>query len=378
MMTRKKISKILSIFVVLLMVLPAVISADEENSTITHNDDSQPSDELKGGLLYNGTINPEGYVNIKSDSGNDYKIQGNTPVGVLESLHKSGAVSNYVLGDELMDKKGILLIDEIDSLKSGNESGWFVKVNGQRLEDVVLSDVMGLNRFALKEGDVVLYVLGNPEGLISESVAYLTVTIGKTEEPLPDTTEIKAEGESAQNTKNLSQESTLPDEIEIKEDESDNISRSNFSSDNGNEETDNVDRISSGGQEVIYKENISLPSGTINISTTGGEYDINTATPLGILQKLLDDDMISDLSISDKSMQKGGILFLEGINGYHFSGDKTWFVVVNGVVLKDYLDPEIDGLNLFKVSSGDEIGYYFGEPSKPVDEAVASLLITIE
>lgn len=50
---------------------------------------------------------------------------------------------------------------------------------------------------------------------------------------------------------------------------------------------------------------MSLPSGTITIETTGGDYDINAATPLGILHELLEDDKISDLTVSDKAMKKG-------------------------------------------------------------------------
>lgn len=135
----------------------------------------------------------------------------------------------------------------------------------------------------------------------------------------------------------------------------------------------------SDNQEDLFSGTFSLPSGIVNITaSSGGDYEIEGATPLGLLQKLKEDSKIAEISVSDRAMRKGGILLLEGINDYYYTGDKTWFVVVNDYQVKDYLYPETDGLNVYKIKAGDKVGYYFGEPSKPADDAEVKMLVTIE
>lgn len=354
--------------------IPGGVLAEGPDEIISEPEETQtpvPSDPILG-LIYNGTVDVKSSISVVADSGISYTIPGNTPIGVLEVLMNSGAIEELSIGDELMEKKGTLLLYGIGNLSSGNGNGWFVKVNGERLEDVVLAETMGLSRYTLKEGDVVLYTLGDPKGMVSESKAYLTVTIGMVDEAEPE----PVKEPSAVNTSEENDESAEITDINTdtkpqqSDDEAEHVS-------DETPEDQKPEKTTSGGQEVIYTGSMSLPSGTITIETTGGDYDINAATPLGILHELLEDDKISDLTVSDKAMKKGGILILEGINDYQFTGDKTWFVLVNNVLLKDYLYDE-EGLNIYKIKAGDEVGYYFGEPSEPASAAQVKLVITIE
>ncbi|ABD41308.1 hypothetical protein Mhun_1577 [Methanospirillum hungatei JF-1] len=365
---------IFSLLLLLMVCIPGGVLAEGPDEIISEPEETQtpvPSDPILG-LIYNGTVDVKSSISVVADSGISYTIPGNTPIGVLEVLMNSGAIEELSIGDELMEKKGTLLLYGIGNLSSGNGNGWFVKVNGERLEDVVLAETMGLSRYTLKEGDVVLYTLGDPKGMVSESKAYLTVTIGMVDEAEPE----PVKEPSAVNTSEENDESAEITDINTdtkpqqSDDEAEHVS-------DETPEDQKPEKTTSGGQEVIYTGSMSLPSGTITIETTGGDYDINAATPLGILHELLEDDKISDLTVSDKAMKKGGILILEGINDYQFTGDKTWFVLVNNVLLKDYLYDE-EGLNIYKIKAGDEVGYYFGEPSEPASAAQVKLVITIE
>lgn len=327
------------------------------------------------GLLYNGTVDTKGSLSVLSYSGTSYTVPGNTPIGILQILQEAGTINKLSIGDELMEKKGILLLDGIGNLSFGDEAGWYVKVNGERLDDVVLSETMGLNRYLLNEGDVVLFILGDPKGMVSESKAYLTVTVGEIHEVLAEPVSTNQGNETVkpeQGTLNVTTNEDLPKLNEKTVEEIEKESSPDES------DTKSSNTSSTGDQEILYSGSFSLPSGIVNITTTGGDYEIDGDTPLGLLKKLMDDDKISDISVSDKSMRKGGILFLEGINDYHFSGDKTWFVLVNNILLKDYLYPDTDGLNVYGLKTGDEVGFYFGEPARPAEDAEAKLIITIE
>lgn len=327
------------------------------------------------GLLYNGTVDTKGSLSVLSYSGTSYTVPGNTPIGILQILQEAGTINKLSIGDELMEKKGILLLDGIGNLSFGDEAGWYVKVNGERLEDVVLAETMGLNRYLLNEGDFVLFILGDPKGMVSESKAYLTVTVGEIHEVLAEPVSTNQGNETVkpeQDTLNVTTNEDLPKLNEKTVEEIEKESSPDES------DTKSLNTSSTGDQDILYSGSFSLPSGIVNITTTGGDYEIDGDTPLGLLKKLMDDDKISDISVSDKSMRKGGILFLEGINDYHFSGDKTWFVLVNNILLKDYLYPDTDGLNVYALKTGDEVGFYFGEPARPAEDAEAKLIITIE
>lgn len=362
----------ISLMLMLLVCMSGGVLAEDANETISETEEEQisvPSNPIIG-LLYNGTVDLESSLSVQAESGSSYTIPGNTPIGALEALLNAGAIDKLTIGDELMEKKGTLLLHGIGNLSSGDGNGWYVKVNGERLEDVVLAETMGLSRYTLKEGDVVLYTLGDPKGMASDSKAYLTVTIRTIREAEPEPVK-EPSGESTPDGE--TGESTPASDTETEQQPAEEAE--SVSDETAKEEK--PEKTTNGSQEILYTGSMSLPSGTITIETTGGEYDINAATPLGLLHELLEDDKISDLNVNDKAMKKGGILILEGLNDYQFTGDKTWFVLVNNALLKDYLY-DTEGLNIYKIKSGDEVGYYFGEPAEPADAAQAKLVITIE
>ena len=369
----QKIHAICTVIFMMFIILcqPGSVYAQEigETTDSSHESPDVSSSQITG-LLYNGTVDPESSSTITAESGSSYTIPGNTPIGILSSLEKAGAVESLAIGDELMKKKGTLLLYGIGNLSSGDGNGWFVKVNGKRLEDVVLAETEGLSRYTLTEGDVVLYTLGDPNSMVSESKAYLTVTVGKIREAEPEPVTESSANETTPASDEISTPESSATPLERMTEETDQVSADT-------PEKPVQEKKSDGGQELLYSGSLPLTSGTITIETTGGEYDINAATPLGILHTLLKDGKISSLSVSDKAMKKGNILILEGINDYHFSGDKTWFVLVNDVLLKDYLNDE-EGLNVYTIKTGDKIGYYFGEPSQPADAAQVRLDVTIE
>lgn len=361
----------------LILVLPSGGLA-EDNSTQQNTDTETGSGSTGSGLLYNGSISPAGTVTVTAESGDEYKIKGNTPIGMLEALRSEGRISSYAVGDELVKKKGILTLDGINDRSSGNESGWYVKVNGERLEDFLLPDSMSLNRFVLREGDVVLYILGDPRQMVSDSPAYLSVMMGP----------VKEVSNAGNVTANTTREEIEPEE---QPDDAGEVSpapepaesgTSGSSSDTSATETTEKqspkDISGQKGNESLFSGSFSLSSGMVNLTTSGGDYEIDGATPLGLLNSLLQDGKISSLDISDRAMRKGGILVLEGINNYPNTADKIWFVEVNGVILKDYENPDTDGLNKFRLKTGDTIGFYFGEPAKPVADAEASMIIDLE
>ena len=348
---------------VISLCLPTGVLAEDSDII----EDAEPAETIDtwGGLVYNGTVSPAGSLAVTANSGSQFNIPANTPIGVLESLKRSGEISGYSIGDELMNTRGILVINEINSHPNDPENGWYVKVNGIRLEDFVLSERMGLNRYSLKEGDVLLYVLGDPQSMVSESFAYLTITIG--EVTLTDESQVVSNETEREESEPEYQEDSNSDNSTLIE---------------GNTQTDLIDEEpeskASDTGDGFYTGSYPRPSGVVEVETDGSDYEIESATPIGLLHELFSNGKLSSVELSDRAMNKAGILILEGINEYRYSGDKTWFVYVNGILLKDYLNPGTDGLNIYRLSSGDEIGYYYGEPAQPVQEAAVSMIITLD
>lgn len=354
---------IMMVTFVMCLWLPAGVVAEDSEIII----EPEPAETLDtwGGLVYNGSVSPIGTLAVTADSGSQHRTPANTPIGVLETLLKSGEISEYSIGDELMRTRGVLVLNGINGHANDQENGWYVKVNGIRLEDVVLSEKMGLNRYSLKEGDVLLYVLGDPQSMVSESLAYLTVTIG----------EVTLTDESTDVSFETAGEESKPEYQENSETDGATLQEDGTQTDPTDEEPELQAPETEGG---LFNGSFPRPSGIIEIETDGADYEIEAATPIGLLHELYSKGKLSSVEFSDRAMTKAGILILEGINEYQYSGDKTWFVYVNGRLLKDYLNPDTEGLNIYKLSSGDEIGYYYGEPAQPVHEAAVSMIITLE
>ena len=122
----------------------------------------------------------------------------------------------------------------------------------------------------------------------------------------------------------------------------------------------------------------ALPNGTVNITDSSGiEYEIPVNTPLGLLHMLHADKKVNNLCIYDRGMHKGGILILEGINEFFNTATKVWFVRVNGRLLEDYVNPRTDGLNIYLLMAGDTISYYYGDPVGSLQDAEATIVVTL-
>ncbi|MGV8110376.1 hypothetical protein [Methanospirillum sp.] len=130
-------------------------------------------------MLYSGVYAlPEGTVNITVNSGMDYEIPVNTPIGLLHLLLKEGLIKNISIDDRGMHKGGILILDGINEYFGTATKIWFVKVNGNLLEDYLVPKTDGLNIYTLVAGDTVSYYYGDPAESLVDAEAMLVVTLG--------------------------------------------------------------------------------------------------------------------------------------------------------------------------------------------------------
>jgi len=130
-------------------------------------------------MLYSGVYGlPEGTVNITVNSGMDYEIPVNTPIGLLHLLLKEGLIKNISIDDRGMHKGGILILDGINEYFGTATKIWFVKVNGNLLEDYLVPKTDGLNIYTLVAGDTVSYYYGDPAESLVDAEAMLVVTLG--------------------------------------------------------------------------------------------------------------------------------------------------------------------------------------------------------
>jgi hypothetical protein len=128
------------------------------SSTVTHtaSSTSRPSGQE---VLYDGTISlPSGNVNVTADSGMEYDVGANTPIGLLQILSTDGKVPSVMIDDQGMRKGNILTIGSIAGYQWGEEA-WFVQINGATLQDYITS-ADGLNIKTFGSGDTITYYYG--------------------------------------------------------------------------------------------------------------------------------------------------------------------------------------------------------------------------
>ncbi len=153
----------------------------EPNVTGENTTTPQPtkSSQKPDRMLYSGVYAlPEGTVNITVNSGMDYEIPVNTPIGLLHLLLKEGLIKNISIDDRGMHKGGILILDGINEYFGTATKIWFVKVNGNLLEDYLVPKTDGLNIYTLVAGDTVSYYYGDPAESLVDAEAMLVVTLG--------------------------------------------------------------------------------------------------------------------------------------------------------------------------------------------------------
>ncbi|MFH0966777.1 MAG: hypothetical protein V1862_03730, partial [Methanobacteriota archaeon] len=72
-----------------------------------------------------------------------------------------------------------------------------------------------------------------------------------------------------------------------------------------------------------------------------------------------------------------GVLSFLSINDYTW-GEEAWFVKVNDLILKDYINPGTEGFNIKTLKAGDKVTYYYGKQDQTPDTAKAIIEVTIE
>ncbi len=131
-------------------------------------------------------------------------------------------------------------------------------------------------------------------------------------------------------------------------------------------------------QVVIFSGLIPYGDGNVSIrSETGALYQIPAMTPVGIIQALAGTGMIESYNIGDELVDKRGIFTLDGINSYLVSGQEAWFVLVNGIQLREYLLPSVEGLNTYLLKDGDDVLFAYGDPTLPPSAAKALVWVQV-
>ena len=185
--------------------------------------------------------------------------------------------------------------------------------------------------------------------------------------------------------KSSTSEKSAQNENESKESDksTSEVKTTEVSEDTKNDKTESVSSVtkqtrnSSSGQMILFDGSFDLPSGNINVTADSGEeYEIMGNTPLGLLQALVKDGKISSVFISDKGMNRAGILTVTGIQDYLY-GEETWFAKVNEAQLNEFTNPGSDGWNLKKINAGDKVTFFYGRQDQNPDSAKAAIYVEL-
>ncbi len=131
-------------------------------------------------------------------------------------------------------------------------------------------------------------------------------------------------------------------------------------------------------QVVIFSGQIPYGDGNVSIrADSGALYQIPAMTPVGIIQALAGTGMISSYRIGDELIDKRGIFTLDGVNSYQVTEHDAWFVLVNGVQLREYLLPSVEGLNTYLLKDGDDVLFAYGDPTLPASAAKALIWVQV-
>jgi len=87
--------------------------------------------------------------------------------------------------------------------------------------------------------------------------------------------------------------------------------------------------------------------------------------------------MISRYRVGEELYNKRGIFTLDGVNSYEVTGQDAWFVLVNGVQLREYLLPSHEGLNTYLLKDGDDVLFAYGDPTMPAIAAKALIWVQV-
>jgi hypothetical protein len=105
-------------------------------------------------------------------------------------------------------------------------------------------------------------------------------------------------------------------------------------------------------------QNVTLSSGTFSVTAenSGAQYDVNRTTALGAL-----DATGIPYTVDDSFYQEYGSLFVDSIDGRQTEGTSGWVYQVNSTA------PSV-GANVYTVSDGDEVVFYWSESMESTPE----------
>ncbi len=158
---------------------PAPEATPDEETEADANISSKSSSSTRPSgqeVIFDGSMSlPSGDINITADSGMDYEVGANTPLGLLQTLVTDGKVGSMSVSDRGMRKGNILTIESIGDYQWGDEA-WFAQINGATLQDYQNS-ADGLNTKTFGSGDTITFYYGKLDQSPSSAKAAIYVTI---------------------------------------------------------------------------------------------------------------------------------------------------------------------------------------------------------
>ncbi|PWR74163.1 hypothetical protein [Methanospirillum lacunae] len=153
-------------------------SSGRTNDTSNETEVSKSNTSHSGkNVLYDGSLKlPSGFVNVTAQSGEDYEVGADTPLGLLQYLANEKKISGMNVNDRGMRKGNILAIDSIGDFQYGDEN-WFCQVNDVTLQHFTNPGTDGLNTRKVKSGDKITFFYGkqDQDAASAKAIIYLTI-----------------------------------------------------------------------------------------------------------------------------------------------------------------------------------------------------------
>lgn len=128
------------------------------------------------------------------------------------------------------------------------------------------------------------------------------------------------------------------------------------------------------GMDVLYEGRVDLPAGetfTVTSYISGDSYTVDLDTPLGALQTAGAAANFT-YAVTDKNYGASGALLLDNVARYERKPG-SWYAYVNGAY-KDGFNNPAGALNLIKLTSGDEVEFYYAaDVEKGTEEDLAAV-----
>lgn len=154
-------------------------SSSGSTGSISNETDVSKTNSSRSGknVLYDGSVKlPSGFLNVTAESGEDYEVGADTPLGLLQELATEKKITGMNVNDKGMRKGNILAIDSIGDFQYGEEN-WFCQVNDVTLQHFTNPGTDGLNTRKIKSGDKVTFFYGKPDQAAASAKAIIYLTI---------------------------------------------------------------------------------------------------------------------------------------------------------------------------------------------------------